>query len=262
MKHSIMILLLCLSLCTGCSGIPEHADRSGKQASMQPDSSLSETSEFVQLDESDTSTQTESSQDPASSSHPMTVLPVNTALELTNPMPDGTYAVSFDRSGLRNIDGTWILTAEVYDYDRYRAADIAQLQVGDTIQCCGEAIPITSLDSRADTATGDVYVMVINGGMDCGGISLLSNTSRDTYRTFTFDDHPGYYSLGTLDFVLSHDIVLSDQGDDPSTQSVISTFDALPDWICAVRPNYFSEYSTTLTVQNGVVVAITRHYIP
>lgn len=211
---------------------------------------------------SDSSTPVESSKDPAPASHPMTVLPIHTAPDCTNPMPDGTYAVSFDSSALRQIGSNWILTAEVYDYDRYRSSDVEQLQVGDTIQCCGEAVPIVSVEFRADTTTGDIYVLVLNGGMENDGISLLSNAARDTYRTFTFDDHPSYYSLGTTEFVLSQDIVLSDQGDDPSTQPTISSFDALPDWIGSARSNYFSEFATTLTVQNGTVTAITRHYIP
>lgn len=282
MKHYAVILslLLCLSLLIGCGAqTTESTDpaESTQEVQETPETTTDETTdeeteepaetEEAGAEETEEPEETDDpelmvEEEPVELEHPLAILPVNEKIELTDPMADGTYHVSFGEADLMNAGDTFLLTAEFFDYDRYDAAEVEQLQVGDTIEVCGETVTVETVDFLTDEATGDIYVININGGMDVGGVSLMSNTDKTVYRTFTWNDHPLYYSLGEMGCVISSDIVLLDQGDDPSNEPTESDFSALPGWVSDMVTGYYSEYSTTITVENGEVTTIERIYTP
>ncbi len=281
MKHSkqyavILSLLLCFALLLGCGATqtetpdpngpsqtePQTPDVESTDPVEETEPTVPETDDPVEETEEPEEPVEEESEEPVAQEHPMQLLPLNDKVELTDPMADGTYHVAFQAEDIMNVGDTFFLTAEFFDYDRYDAAMVEQLQVGDTIQVCGEMVTVDSVDFMQDSGTGDTYVVYINGGIDYDGINLLANAEKTVYRTVTWNDFPLYYSVGEMGCVISHDIVLKDQKDDPSATPVEADFQALPGWVTDAVNGYFVQFSTTLTMENGEAIMIDRVYTP
>jgi len=128
---------------------------------------------------------------------------------LSEPLPDGTYHISFES------DKVWvgerkntINDAVVYDYDRYTAPEIEALSEGDTIAThLNGTEEITAL--TVESVERENNYVTINGGIEEGGIDLCKED--DHYRTLTWDDFPVYYEVGVAkQLVMADDIELSD----------------------------------------------------
>ena len=139
---------------------------------------------------------------------------------LSEPLPDGTYHISFES------DKVWvgerkntINDAVVYDYDRYTAPEIEALSEGDTIAThLNGTEEITAL--TVESVERENNYVTINGGIEEGGIDLCKED--DHYRTLTWDDFPVYYEVGVAkQLVMADDIELSDGAADFEADPVI-----------------------------------------
>lgn len=182
---------------------------------------------------------------------------------LSEPLPDGTYHISFES------DKVWvgerkntINDAVVYDYDRYTAPEIEALREGDTIAThLNGTEEITALTVESIEREND-YV-TINGGIEEGGIDLCKED--DYYRTLTWDDFPVYYEVGVAkQLVMAEDIELSDGAADFEADPVIVKGDRA---VCDAMSNEEDGYgwnagNTTVTIQNGEMTHVDRIWVP
>lgn len=182
---------------------------------------------------------------------------------LSEPLPDGTYHISFES------DKVWvgerkntINDAVVYDYDRYTAPEIEALSEGDTIAThLNGTEEITAL--TVESVERENNYVTINGGIEEGGIDLCKED--DHYRTLTWDDFPVYYEVGVAkQLVMADDIELSDGAADFEADPVIVKGDRA---VCDAMSNEEDGYgwnagNTTVTIQNGEVTHADRIWVP
>ena len=183
-----------------------------------------------------------------------TLSPLPTGIDPAH-LEDCTAAVSFEQGDAYVDDtGAMQLKVKVYDYDLYDMADVSALQVGDKITFCQEDVEVTSLE-REDDGT-----VVINGGLDNGGIELVSNDSTAFYAS-GFDDLKQYYELGEATVPVSADEFTfedaSDLDSDPVTYYPGDLLTEDSEFEYNFTPN-----NTTLTVQGGYAVHLERVYNP
>ena len=182
---------------------------------------------------------------------------------LSEPLPDGTYHISFES------DKVWvgerkntINDAVVYDYDRYTAPEIEALSEGDTIAThLNGTEEITAL--TVESVERENNYVTINGGIEEGGIDLCKED--DHYRTLTWDDFPVYYEVGVAkQLVMADDIELSDGAADFEADPVIVKGDRA---VCDAMSNEEDGYgwnagNTTVTIQIGEVTHADRIWVP
>ena len=182
---------------------------------------------------------------------------------LSDPLPDGTYHISFES------DKVWvgerkntINDAVVYDYDRYTAPEIEALSEGDTIAThLNGTEEITAL--TVESVERENNYVTINGGIEEGGIDLCKED--DHYRTLTWDDFPVYYEVGVAkQLVMAEDIELSDGAADFEADPVIVKGDRA---VCDAMSNEEDGYgwnagNTTVTIQNGEMTHADRIWVP
>ena len=182
---------------------------------------------------------------------------------LSEPLPDGTYHISFES------DKVWvgerkntINDAVVYDYDRYTAPEIEALSEGDTIAThLNGTEEITAL--TVESIERENNYVTINGGIEEGGIDLCKED--DHYRTLTWDDFPVYYEVGVAkQLVMADDIELSDGAADFEADPVIVKGDRA---VCDAMSNEEDGYgwnagNTTVTIQNGEMTHADRIWVP
>lgn len=182
---------------------------------------------------------------------------------LSDPLPDGTYHISFES------DKVWvgerkntINDAVVYDYDQYTAPEIEALSEGDTIAThLNGTEEITAL--TVESVERENNYVTINGGIEEGGIDLCKED--DHYRTLTWDDFPVYYEVGVAkQLVMADDIELSDGAADFEADPVIVKGDRA---VCDAMSNEEDGYgwnagNTTVTIQNGEVTHADRIWVP
>lgn len=182
---------------------------------------------------------------------------------LSEPLPDGTYHISFES------DKVWvgerkntINDAVVYDYDRYTAPEIEALSEGDTIAThLNGTEEITAL--TVESIERENNYVTINGGIEEGGIDLCKED--DHYRTLTWDDFPVYYEVGVAkQLVMADDIELSDGAADFEADPVIVKGDRA---VCDAMSNEEDGYgwnagNTTVTIQNGEMTHVDRIWVP
>lgn len=182
---------------------------------------------------------------------------------LSEPLPDGTYHISFES------DKVWvgerkntINDAVVYDYDRYTAPEIEALREGDTIAThLNGTEEITAL--TVESIERENNYVTINGGIEEGGIDLCKED--DYYRTLTWDDFPVYYEVGVAkQLVMADDIELSDGAADFEADPVIVKGDRA---VCDAMSNEEDGYgwnarNTTVTIQNGEMTHADRIWVP
>ena len=182
---------------------------------------------------------------------------------LSEPLPDGTYHISFES------DKVWvgerkntINDAVVYDYDRYTAPEIEALREGDTIAThLNGTEEITAL--TVESVERENNYVTINGGIEEGGIDLCKED--DHYRTLTWDDFPVYYEVGVAkQLVMADDIELSDGAADFEADPVIVKGDRA---VCDAMSNEEDGYgwnagNTTVTIQNGEITRADRIWVP
>lgn len=185
------------------------------------------------------------------------------SVQRVSPLPSG---ISIDSladctvaAGFNTADFNWRggnLSMTVYSDYRYDAADVARLQVGDTIVYeGGKPLPVDSIERR------DSFV-IINGGIETGGAELTASDGG-TYRATTLDDHSVYRKLGKRTVLLADDFVIVDCGENPTdpNDTIRSGqkpyLDRLKDY-----KREFSPLDTRVRIEKGKITEIHRHWIP
>lgn len=179
------------------------------------------------------------------------ISPLPSGIDIAN-LDNCTVAVSFDEGDAYVDDeGKMQLKVKVYDYDLYDMVDVSTMAVGDVIVVRGEEMAITSLEQE----NGDY---VINGGLEQGGCTLT--TAGDTvYYEANWDDLKQYQELGEATIPVSDEMTLEDSSDLEKGTITWYAGDLLTD--SGIEYNFVPN-NTSITIQDGMVVSMTRVYNP
>ena len=236
MKKVLAILLaisvLALSACAARQTAPDTQDTPAAETTGQPDASE----------------QAGEEQQPAQEAK--RVEPMPESLDL-NALTDATVAASFGADDISETDGKTELTLTVYDYDIYDMVDIAQLAVGDTIVVDGKDMVVTSREDENG-------FVIINGGLEQGGVDLTSDDSG-VYYAAGLDDAKSYHELGRITVPVAEGFVLTDNSDleHPDETSAASDLAKL----AASEPG-FTANNTLATIEHGELTVLARSYTP
>lgn len=194
------------------------------------------------------------SDDPVS--HPAFVRPLPPGIDVNN-LQDCTVPAAFTCDDFRWMGGN--LRMKVYNMDLYDAVEVSQLQAGDTVLYASQPIVVQTITREGD-------VVEINGGLGNEEPGCwLRAYEGGTYVGQEFDDHASYTMLGTAELALAQDFVIVDwtYGPEMSLDTVRVTdmqklyLETLPDF-----KRFFSPLDTRVTVTDGMITEISRHWIP
>lgn len=183
-----------------------------------------------------------------------TVAPYPQTVDLANP-EDGIYPAAFKADGLQTSANGTTLTVTLFTEDIYDAVEVGLLAPGDTFQLSGSPITVTTVEKDANGG------IVLNGGLESGGCTLVSN-GGGTYRVTGLDDYPTYTEQGSAALPLAPDCTFTDSSDLEQKSPVVTAGDALATALPALKNQNFSCYGTTVRLAGGKIVEITRIYTP
>lgn len=169
-------------------------------------------------------------------------------------LPDGEVPVAFAASDFDWDGGK--LTFTVYNADTYDGALVDKLQEGDTIVYDGNSVVVK-------TITKDNGFLEVNEGLGNENGASFRVNDNGTYTAAGFDDHFVYSELGKVQLPLAKGYVIEDCGPEPN-DPVVTISENQKDYIGNLFEDKrnFNELDTRITVKNGEIVKIARHWIP
>lgn len=166
---------------------------------------------------------------------------------------DCTIPAAFTPEDFNWMGGNLKMT--VYNQDLYDAVEISQMQVGDTLIYEGKPMIINSIAEEHGCID-------INGGLDEGGCCLAGNEGG-TYVARNWDDHATYTKLGKAEVALADGFILIDCGEFPDDPNdTIQTGQKLYIENLKDGRKDFFQLNTRVTIENGMITEIKRHWIP
>ena len=151
-----------------------------------------------------------------------------------------------DDEGIMRMDLT------IYSYDRYDMVDIAMLQVGDILASHAGDVEVTSLEQQENGT------LRINGGLDAGGVDLVTDDSG-VYYAMGYNDVKSWYEAGQATIRVSVDFEAYDRADLDLGEVVYYP----GSFLVGEVTNYdFTPYNTTVRVEAGQIVELIRSYTP
>ena len=192
--------------------------------------------------------------DPVDTAHTedaRTIIPLpDTTME---NLTDAILSISLDEGDAYVDDqGRMQMDLKIYSYDQYDMVDIANLKVGDTLVRHDGEVKVTS---KEQNDAGTIY---INGGLDNGGFDLVTDDCG-TFYEMGFNDTKNWYQIGESTIRVSADFKGIDSADLEQGEVIIYPGDFL---IGAVTNYDFTPYNTTIRVEDGQIVEMSRVYIP
>ena len=234
-KIMLFALFICLLL-AGCTPT-KQADPAETEAPEQP---------AVETEAEQAPSGSAEQEAPAAMIHP---LPDTTMENLT----DAILSVSLEE-GAAYVDdtGKMQMDMKIHTYDKYDMVDISALKEGDTLVTHAGEVEVTSMER---SESGTIY---INGGLEAGGFDLVTDDSGFFYET-GFNDTKNWYEVGEATIRVSADFEGCDQSD-PEQGDVI----LYPgDFLTGAVSNYdFTPHNTTIRVEEGQIIEMTRNYVP
>ena len=169
--------------------------------------------------------------------------------------PDNcTLAVSFEKGDAYVDDtGKMQLDVTVYTYDLYDMVDIANLKEGDIIVIQGTEVLVKSVEISESGS------LCINGGLDNGGYDLWHDESG-VYFERGYSDVKSYYAMGETTIRVSTDFKFVDSSDLDQGEVTYYPGDFLTD-NAGILYN-FTPNNTSIVVENGQIIYMTRVYTP
>lgn len=179
------------------------------------------------------------------------ITPNNPEIDI-EALADGEYPVAFEPAAL--ADGE--LTFTVYWEDTFDVVEISQLAPGDTLYVGDTVVDVETVEQDE---YGD---LLINGGLDNGGVTLRAYDEDNCWRAVLEDDYHTYFNWGEATLPLSEDVTFTDGWDIEKDPVTVSGAEAVADAITGTDMNYFSSLNTTVRVEGGKIVEIVRAYMP
>ena len=217
-------------------------------AARQANSDTQKDSNAAETEQQTDSAQAAETQQPAQEAKRIEPLPETLDL---NALTDATVAASFGAEDISEKDGKTEISLTVYDYDVYDMVDISQLAVGDTIVVDGKDMVVTSREDR------DGFV-AINGGLEQGGVDLMSDDSG-VYYAVGMDDTKSYHELGRITVPVAEGFVLTDNADPEHPDETYAAEDLSN--LAEDAPG-FTANNTLATIEHGELTVLARSYTP
>ena len=165
-----------------------------------------------------------------------------------------TVAVALDKGdAFVDDNGKMVMKIKAFSYELYDMVDIAELKAGDVIKRLNEEIEITELE-RLDTG-----LVRINGGEEKGGFDLTSNDST-VYYEIGMNDVKNYYELGEITLPVSDEFEYVDESDLDSEAEIYYPGDFLTEDAGLIYN--FNPNNTSIVIENGVIIRMTKVYTP
>lgn len=182
--------------------------------------------------------------------------------KLIAPLPSGfdvehlqdcTVPAAFTSDDFRWMGGN--LRMRVFSKDLYDAVDISLIELGDTLIYTGVPMVI----GKVENIHGGIE---INGGLDNGGC-CLAGYEGGTYVARNWDDHATYTESGSAELALADAFVIIDCGEFPSDPAdTVRTGQKLYIETLKGSRREFFQLNTLVTIENGMITAINRKWIP
>lgn len=233
MKKRQLLIAICCCLLTACA----------------PSGTAEPTTQTVPETTQALVTETTAATEPTAA--PALVSPMSVTIDV-NHLDNCTVAVSL-KEGDAYVDdeGAMQMKVTVYTYDQYDMVDIAQLKAGDTIRIDSREVTVTSVERSEH---GDVLV---NGGLENGGYTLRTDNDG-TFYACRENDAKSWYALGETTIRVSPDFLFTDK----SQQTPVTYYPG--DFLVeGTGIDYnFTPYNTTITIENGRIIAMNRVFVP
>lgn len=233
MKKRLLPIIVCCCLLTACA--PSHT----AEPTTQP------APETTQAPVTETTAATEPT------AAPVQVSPLPAGIDL-NSLDNCTLAVSL-KEGDAYVDdeGAMQMKLTVYTYDRYDMVDIAQLKDGDVLTIDGQEIAVASVERSEQSG------VLVNGGLENGGYTL--RTEEDgTFFVSLENDAKSWHALGEATIRVSQDFLFTDNAQQPPVTYYPGDF-----LVEGTGIDYdFTPYNTTVTIENGRIIAMNRVFVP
>ena len=180
---------------------------------------------------------------------------------VVQPLPDATMenltdailSVSLEEGGAYVDDtGKMQMDVKIFTYDRYDMVDVSGLKAGDTIVTHTGEVEITAMERGEG---GDLY---INGGLEKGGLDLVTDESGVFYET-GFNDAKNWYEVGEATIRVSAEFKGFDNSDPGQGEVMIYPGDFL---VGEIKDYNFTPHNTTIRVEGGQIVELNRAYTP
>ena len=171
-----------------------------------------------------------------------------------NALDNCTVAVSLEKGDAYVDDnGKMVMNLTVYSYELYDMVDISTLEENDVIVRQNKEVKITGLE-RLDSG-----LVRINGGEENGGFDLVSNDNTVYYET-GMNDIKAYYELGKVILPVSVDFRYIDESEPEKEAKSYYPGDFLTD-DAGIEYN-FTPNNTSIVIENGVIIAMNKVYMP
>lgn len=181
------------------------------------------------------------------------ISPLPESLDI-NALDNCTVAVTLEKGDAFVDDsGKMVMKIKAFSYELYDMVDIAELKAGDVIKRLNEEIEITELE-RLDTG-----LVRINGGEEKGGFDLASNDST-VYYEIGMNDVKNYYELGEITLPVSDEFEYVDESELDSEAKIYYPGDFLTE-DAEILYN-FTPNNTSIVIENGVIIRMTKVYTP
>lgn len=261
----ICVTMICLLVLVGCTSLKvgtevlknpttesqgaAEIESQGKLESITTETQEIVTTEVKEQQETQKTTETEVQEN----QKPILVEPLPITVDLVN-LDDCTLAISLDKGNVYiDKSGAAQMDVTVYVYDLYDMVDISRLKEGDTILLRQEEVVVSSVERKDNGA------VLINGGLDVGGYELFT-TGNTVYYERGYSDTKFYYELGKVTLPVSPEFIYNDASDLDKDAVIYHISDFLEN--SAEIAYYFKPNNTTITIQDGVVVEMSRIYTP
>lgn len=184
------------------------------------------------------------------------VRPLSTTINLDN-ITDYTLAVSLEKGDIyaeKSGDAKEVkMKVKIYDYELFDMVDVAMLEVGSILEINKEHIEITSIERN------DLGNVSINGGLDVGGYELHTD-ENGVYYSIGYSDIKTYYEIGEIVLTVSPEFIYADTSDLDNGEVAYG----LDELLASEEAFDYSgtPHNTSIVVENGVVVSMTKVYVP
>lgn len=187
--------------------------------------------------------------------------PSNTQSEQVKPLPssvsidnlsDCTVAASFSNGDITaDANGNPEIHMTVYDYELFDAAEISALKAGDVLVIDGQEVTVSSVNNEGDRVD-------INGGVDGGGVSLVTEEDGTYYETLnsSADVVHNYLTVGDVTLPVAQDFVYNDNVNQQTYQAadLLGKSDSV-DFSCSAQ-------NSSVQISGGQIVSVTKIYTP
>lgn len=244
---AILLALSLLALCACSAKTSQETPAETTEAASEVSGQTEQTDAAEDTEAAENTDASEDTADPAEEADER-VKPLPDAIDAAN-LTDATVAASFDESAIETQDGKTYLTLQVYDYDRYDMVDISKLAEGSVIVAAGK-------DMTVDAVEEDGKLVLINGGLTKGGMTLTTDDDG-VYYELGVNDVKCYQEKGEVKLPLSENFTLTDDSDPVNPNQ---TYGA--DQLSELVSGGFTASNTLVTIENGEITAIVRSVAP